>query len=132
MFNHFHIEAHNHHNSKDDHNLLPIPHDVVTTTQLQNYKNLCNTIKQGDVWRTFSKGIIPELTRLCHSMPKRVRMTPNHFALSHTRLVTLKSTKFVPRARNKTLPNPTTLNNSGIQIHERLVSQFFTTFINGV
>jgi hypothetical protein len=38
MFNHFHIETHNHHNSKDDHNLLPIPHDMVTTTQLQNYK----------------------------------------------------------------------------------------------
>jgi hypothetical protein len=38
MFNHLHIETHNHHNSKDDHNLLPIPHDMVTTTQLQNYK----------------------------------------------------------------------------------------------
>jgi hypothetical protein len=118
MFNHFHIQAHNHHNSKDDHNLLVIPQDVVTTTQLQNYKNLCNTIKQGDVWRTFLEGIIPQLTKACHSMPKIVRMTTDHPALSHTRLATLRSIEFVPKARNKALPDPTSLNNSGIQIHE--------------
>lgn len=105
---------------------------MVTTTQLQNYKNSCNTIKQGDVWRIFLKGIIPQLTRSCHSMPKIIKMTANHFFLSHTRLATVKSTESMPKARNKALLDPTLLNNNGIQIHERLVSQFCTTFTNGV
>ncbi len=68
----------------------------------------------------------------CHSVPKIVRMTTNHFVLSHTRLVILKSTKFMFRARSRALPNPVALNNNDIQIHERLVPQFLTTIINGV
>jgi hypothetical protein len=36
MINHFHIQTYNHKNPENDHNLLIIPHDVVTTTQLQN------------------------------------------------------------------------------------------------
>lgn len=95
---------------------------------MQNYKKLCDTIKHGDVWRTFSMGIIPQLTRPCHSISKIVRMTSKHPTLSHTRLATLKSTEFVPKARNKALPDPTSLNNNGIQIHEWLIWQFFTTF----
>jgi hypothetical protein len=59
-------------------------------------------------------------------------MTANHLTLSHTRLVTLINIEFVPGVRNRALLNPTMLNNSGIQIHERLISQFFTTFTNGV
>jgi hypothetical protein len=55
MINHFHIQAQNHQNPKDDHNLLTNQQDVVTTTQLQNYKKLCNTTKQGEVHRTVQK-----------------------------------------------------------------------------
>jgi hypothetical protein len=36
------------------------------------------------------------------------------------------------RVRNIALPNPTLLNNRGIQIHGGLVPQFFTIIINGV
>jgi len=44
-------------------------------------------------------------------------MTTNHHALSHIRLVILRSTKPMLGARNRILPNPTMLNNNGIQIH---------------
>jgi hypothetical protein len=57
MINHFHIQAQNHQNLEDDHNLLVIPQYMVTITQLQNYKNLCSTIKHGDVWRTLLEGL---------------------------------------------------------------------------
>jgi hypothetical protein len=52
--NHFHIQAHNHQNPEDDHNLLAIPQDMVTT-KLQNYRNLCSTAEQGAVWRMLSE-----------------------------------------------------------------------------
>jgi hypothetical protein len=35
------------------------------------------------------------------------------------------------KARNRILPNSTTLNNNGIQIHGGLVPHFFTTITNG-
>jgi hypothetical protein len=35
-------------------------------------------------------------------------------------------------ANNRVLPDSTTLNNSAIQIHGRLVLHFFTTITNGV
>jgi hypothetical protein len=44
MINHFHIQAQNHQNLKNDHNMLVIPQYMVTITHLQNYKNLCSTI----------------------------------------------------------------------------------------
>jgi hypothetical protein len=78
MINNFHIQVQSHYNPKDDHNPLTIPRDVVITTQLQIYKNLCNITKQGDVHSTFLKGRIPLLTRPCHSTPKKVRMTAHH------------------------------------------------------
>jgi hypothetical protein len=65
-------------------------------------------------------------------MPQRVRMIANRFILSHIRLATFKSTESVFGARNKTVLNPTTLNNSGIQIHGGPISQFFIIVIDGV
>jgi hypothetical protein len=59
-------------------------------------------------------------------------MTTNHQVISHTRLATLKSIESMLGARNRRLPNPTVLNNSGIQIHRGLVLQFSTTILNGV
>jgi hypothetical protein len=52
--------------------------------------------------------------------------------MSHTRLAILRNIKSMLRARNKTLPNPTMLNNNGIQIHGGLVLEFFTTIPDGV
>jgi hypothetical protein len=65
-------------------------------------------------------------------MPQRVRMIANHLTLSHTRLTTFRSIEFVFGARNKTLHNPTTLNNSGIQIHGGPILHFLTVVIDQV
>jgi hypothetical protein len=51
---------------------------MVTTTQQHNYKKFHNTIEKGDVQRTPLEGKIPRFTKLCHSTPKRIRMTINH------------------------------------------------------
>jgi hypothetical protein len=59
-------------------------------------------------------------------------MITNHFALSHTKLATFKSTKFVLGTRNRTLIDSIVLNNSCIQIHGRLILQSFTMVIDGV
>lgn len=59
-------------------------------------------------------------------------MTTNYLAVSLTRLATLINTKSMSRARNRALIDPTSLNNNGIQIHGRLILQFFTTIIDGV
>jgi len=52
--------------------------------------------------------------------------------MNHTRLTTLVNIKSMLGARNKTLPNPIVLNNSGIQIHGGLVFKFFIVVPNGV
>jgi hypothetical protein len=44
-------------------------------------------------------------------------MTTNHPALNHIKLATLENTKSILGIRNRTLPDPTTLNNNGIQTH---------------
>jgi len=59
MINHFHIQAHNHKNTTDDDNLLTVSHNMVTTTPLQNYKNLNNNIEKGNVQRLIFEGKIP-------------------------------------------------------------------------
>jgi hypothetical protein len=59
-------------------------------------------------------------------------MTTNHPILNHTRVVTLGNTKSILGTNNKILPDSTTLNNSGIQIHGGLVSHFFTMISNGM
>jgi len=56
-------------------------------------------------------------------------MTYNHHALSHIRLAIFRSTKSMLGARNRVLPNPTMLNNSGIQIHG---GQLLIMVIDGV
>jgi hypothetical protein len=131
MINHFHIQAHNCQNPRDDDNMLVNPRDVVITTQLQNYINLNSTTELGEVWMTFSKSKRPQLTRPCHSAPEIIRLITNHLVLNHTRLATFKSTKSMLETRNKVLPYSTTLNNNGIQIYGRLISHFLTTIING-
>jgi hypothetical protein len=40
---------HNNYNLEDDHNLLAIPQNMVLTTQLHKYINICNCIEKGDV-----------------------------------------------------------------------------------
>ncbi len=60
---------------------------MVTTTQLQNYRNIHNTIEKGDVQRTPFEGTIPQITKSCHSTLKRVRMTVNHPTISNIKLV---------------------------------------------
>jgi hypothetical protein len=104
----------NRQNPKDDHNLLAIPQDVVTTTQLQNYRNLCNMIKHSDVQWTLLESRRPYFTKPCHSAPKIISMTINHHALSHIRLAIFRSTKSTLEARNRILTDPTMLNNNGI------------------
>jgi hypothetical protein len=52
--------------------------------------------------------------------------------MNHARLATLVNIKSMLGVRNKTLPNPTVLNNSGIQIHGGIVFKFFTVVPNGV
>jgi len=47
-------------------------------------------------------------------------------------MVTLDNTKSILGTNNKILPNSTTLNNSGIQIHGGLVSHSFTMISNGM
>jgi hypothetical protein len=49
-------------------------------------------------------------------------MIVNHLALSNARLVTFRSTKFVPGLKNKTLPDTTMFFKNGILIHGGLVS----------
>jgi hypothetical protein len=46
MINHFHIQAQNRQKPKDGHNLLAIPQDVVTTTQLHNYRNYATPLNK--------------------------------------------------------------------------------------
>jgi hypothetical protein len=103
---------------------------MVTSTQLQNYKKLCSTTKQGEGQRTLSKNRRSWLTKPCHFVPKKIKITTNHLALNHIRFATFKSTKSMLGARNKVLLDSTTLNNNGIQIHGRLVPHFFTTITN--
>jgi hypothetical protein len=59
-------------------------------------------------------------------------MIANHHALSNTKLTTFRSTKSMPRLRNRTLPNTTTLKCNGIPIHGIPILYFFTTVIDGV
>jgi hypothetical protein len=73
-----------------------------------------------------------KLIRPCHSALERVRMIANHPGLSHTRLATLRSTESMLGARNRVFQDPTTLNNSGIQIHGGPVPQFLTMVTDGV
>jgi hypothetical protein len=55
--------------------------NMVPTTQLQNYKNPHNTTRKGDVQRTPFEVKIPQIIKLFHSVPKRVKMTANHLEL---------------------------------------------------
>jgi hypothetical protein len=105
---------------------------VVIATQLQNYRNFCSTTKQGDVQRTPYKGRILRIIRPCHYALEKVKMTTNYLVRSLTRLATFISAKSMFGARNRTLLDPTSLNNSGIQIHGQFIPQFFTTINDGV
>jgi len=59
-------------------------------------------------------------------------MTVNHLALSNPRLATFRSTKFVPRLRNRAPLATTTLKSNGIPIHRGPIPQLFTTVTDGV
>jgi hypothetical protein len=59
-------------------------------------------------------------------------MIVNHLALSNARLPTFKSTKFVPRLRNRAPLDAATLKSNGIPIHGGPIPQIFTTVTNGV
>jgi hypothetical protein len=105
---------------------------MVIATQLENYKKLCNTFESNEIWRTLSKCKRPQLTRPCHSAPERIRMMASYPTLNHTRVATLKSIKSMLGARIIILLDSTTLNNSGIQIHGKLILHFVTMTIERV
>jgi hypothetical protein len=105
---------------------------MVIATQLQNYKNLCNTIEWIEVQRTLSKSKRPQLTRPCHYAPKRIRMMVNYLAMNHTRVATFKNIESMLRVRIRVLLDSTTLNNNGIKIHRKLLMHFLTMIIDGV
>ncbi len=92
---------------------------MVITTQLQNYRNLCNIVKKGAAWKTPFEGRIPQITELYHSTLEGVKMTTNHPTLSNAKLVTFKTIESMSRLRNRTILDTTTFKNSGIPIHGR-------------
>jgi hypothetical protein len=55
--------------------------NMVSTTQLQNYKNPHNTTKKGDVQRTLSEVKIPQIIKLFHFTPKKIKIIANHLEL---------------------------------------------------
>jgi hypothetical protein len=55
-----------------------------------------------------------------HTKKSKDDCTPSY--LNHTKLATFRSIEFVHGARNRTLPYPIVLNNSGIQIHGKPIS----------
>jgi len=105
---------------------------MVIATQLQNYKNLCNTIESSEVWRTLSKSKRPQFTRPCHYAQEKIKMMVNYPTLNHTRVATFKSIESMFGTRIRVVLDSITLNNNGIQIHRMLIPHFLTMIIDGV
>lgn len=92
---------------------------MVTTTQLQNYKNIRRLLRKVMYEGHLLKSTILRITRSCHSALKRVRMIVNHPILSNVRLVIFQRIEFVLGLRNRALLDITMFKNSGIPIHGR-------------